>query len=160
MPPKQLRGFSKAISGSQSTLSSPIRQFRGLKSSGTNHVGQIAPGVARKSGPQLVKRYNRQQQFLQWNGVRGKTTWQYGRRREPKTADSSRVLVAVFGASAVAALVSPVVSWVSGDADIDVESENVGNASPHEGEFLSTRSEFSTCPGCRQCNRQLSRVHV
>ncbi|KXT11663.1 hypothetical protein AC579_7024 [Pseudocercospora musae] len=122
----------RAILGTQTSLASPIRQLRGLKSSGTNHVGQIAPGAARKSGPQLRERYNQQQQFLQWNGVRGKTTWQYARHRKPNTADSSRVLVAVLGASAVAALASPVVSWVHGDAGVDIQSQHVGNANPYE----------------------------
>ncbi|EME78140.1 uncharacterized protein MYCFIDRAFT_200455 [Pseudocercospora fijiensis CIRAD86] len=138
MPPTELRtlrAFSKPISGPPTSPASPIRRFRGLRSSGTNRVGQIAPGVAGKSGPQgLMKRYHRQQQFLQWNGVRGKTTWHYGRQREPQTADSSRVVVAVLGASAVAALAAPLVSWVNndGDTDVDVQSEreHVANASP------------------------------
>ncbi|CAK1358942.1 unnamed protein product [Cercospora beticola] len=125
---KQLIGIPKTLLHTPKPCQNPIGRPAGPETLSTNHVKQIAPGEARKSGSRytsslLVKRRER---FLQWNGVRQSSSWRNASHAQQ--SDAKGVLAVLFGASAVAVLAAPVVSWVQDnivevpeDEDTDVK---------------------------------------
>ncbi|USW59134.1 Putative oxidoreductase, molybdopterin-binding domain, eukaryotic molybdopterin oxidoreductase [Septoria linicola] len=114
---KQLIGSPKTLLHKPKAFQKPIGQFFEPRRLSANHVKQIAPGDGRKSGSVHISfvMVNRQQRFMQWNGIRQSSSWRNG--SQPRQSDAQGVLAVLFGASAVAVLAAPVVSWVQNGID-------------------------------------------
>lgn len=120
---KRAIGIPKTLLHSPELSRIPIGRFPGPRRLSANHVKQIAPEKGRKSGDShsLSMVVKRQQRFMQWNGIRQSSSWRQA--SEPKQSDAKGVLAVLFGASAVAVLAAPVVSWVQDSVDVDIDTK-------------------------------------
>lgn len=143
---KHLIGMPKTLLHHARPSQALIGRFPASRRLSASHVKQIAPVEARKSGPLGHKHVlsgvmKDQRRFMQWNGLRQSSSWR--NTSEPKRSDTNGVLVALFGASAIAILATPVVSWVQNSFDIDVKSEEGGIQIDNDGDCGPTKFRLS-----------------